>query len=175
MGALDPDVLTWVWLVPAAAAATTAVAVHRWRLVAVAGGVGALTGWLAGLSGGSVAVQVIVVVVVATTGAAVAARYRALVRRGSGLPPGTGGGRLVGMTGTITHHGGSGDARVSLLGDEWRVAGDTDRLAEGDRVRVTGVEGVALVVTRVPAPAPDPRTDPTTDDATRSQTQDGVT
>lgn len=172
MGALDPDVLTWVWLAPAVAAAATAVAVRRWRLVAAAVAVGALTGWLAGLSGGSVAVQAIVAVVVATVVGAVAARYLALVRRGSGLPPGTGGGRLVGMTGTITHHDRAGNARVSLLGgEEWRVAGGTHQLAEGDRVRVTAVEGVALVVTPVPAADPDPATD----DATRSQTQDGVT
>lgn len=101
---------------------------------------------------------------------AVVARYRALVRRGSGLPPGAGGGRLVGMTGTITHHDGAGTVRVDVLGDEWRVAGDTHGLAEGDRVRVTDVEGVALVVTRIAAD-----TDPATDDATRSQPQDGAT
>lgn len=101
---------------------------------------------------------------------AVVARYRALVRRGSGLPPGAGGGRLVGMTGTITHHDGAGTVRVDVLGDEWRVAGDTHGLAEGDRVRVTDVEGVALVVTPIAAD-----TDPATDDATRSQPQDGAT
>ncbi len=111
----------------------------------------------------------LVLAAVAAVGA-LAARYRALVRRGSGLPPGTGGGRLVGMTGTITHHDGAGDTRVSVLGDEWRVAGETDDLTEGDRVLVTGVEGVALVVTPAPAAAPDPA-----DDATRPQTQDGVT
>lgn len=125
MGALDPDVTTWVVLLLAT------------------------------------------VVVVG----AVVARYRALVRRGSGLPPGTGGGRLVGMTGTITRHDGAGDVRVTVLGDEWGVAGDTDRLAEGDTVRVTGVEGVTLVVTPVPAAS----RDTTVDDPRRSQTQDGVT
>lgn len=112
----------------------------------------------------------LVLAAVAAVGA-LAARYRALVRRGSGLPPGTGGGRLVGMTGTITHHDGAGDARVSVLGDEWRVAGDVHELAEGDRVLVTGVEGVALVVT--PAPAAEP--DPAGDQATTSQPQNGVT
>lgn len=123
MGALEPDVSTWVWLVPAVA-----------------------------------------VVVVG-----VAARYRALMRRGSGLPPGTGGVRLVGMTGTITRHDGAGDVRVSVLGDEWRAVGDTDRLAVGDRVRVTDVEGVALAVTPVPAP------DAAEEDATPAQPQDGAT
>ncbi len=102
---------------------------------------------------------------------ALAARYRALVRRGSGLPPGTGGGRLVGMTGTITHHDGAGDARVSVLGDEWRVAGNAHRFAEGDLVRITGVEGVALVVKLVTAAGPGPAGD----QATTSQSQDGVT
>lgn len=170
MGALDPDVTTWVWLAPAAAAAGTAVAVHRWQLAAAAVAVGALTGWITGLSGGTVVVQIVVAGVVATAVGATAARYRALIRHGSGLPPGTGGGRLVGMTGTITHHDGTGGARVNVLGDEWRVAGDPDAIAEGDRVRVTGVEGVALVVTRVP-----PGPDPATNDATHSQPQDGAT
>lgn len=111
----------------------------------------------------------LVLAAVAAVGA-LAARYRALVRRGSGLPPGTGGGRLVGMTGTITHHDGAGDAHVSVLGDQWRVAGDGQRFAEGDRVRVTGVEGVALVVTPTAAGP-----DPAGDQPATSQPQDGVT
>lgn len=171
MGALEPDVLTWVWLVPAAVGAVVAVVVPRGRLAAAAVTLAALTAWLVGLSGGTVLVQTVVAVAIATVVGAVAARYQELIRRGSGLPPGIGGGRLVGMTGTITHHDGAGDARVSLDGDEWRVAGDTDRLAEGDRVRVTGVEGVALVVTPAPAAAPDENGD----HPPRSQTQDGVT
>lgn len=170
MGALDADVLTWLWLVAAAGAGVASAAAPRSRPVTSAVAVGALTGWLTGLGGAPVGVQAGATVAVATLLAAIVSRYLALVRRGSGLPPGTGGGRLVGMTGTITHHDGAGTARVDVLGDEWRVAGDTHGLAEGDRVRVTDVEGVALVVTPIAAD-----TDPAMDDPTRPQPQDGVT
>lgn len=170
MGALDADVFTWLWLVGAASACAASVVSRRWRPVTSAVAVGALTGWLTGLAGAPVGVQAGATVAVAAVLAAVVSRYLALVRRGSGLPPGAGGGRLVGMTGTITHHDGAGTARVDVLGDEWRVVGDTRGLAVGDRVRVTDVEGVALVVTPIAT-----ETDPATDDATRSQPQDGVT
>lgn len=87
-------------------------------------------------------------------------RYRALVRRGNTLPPGAGGGRLVGMTGVVTRapdaHRPDPRARVTVLGDEWPVADghDSDDLGLGDRVRVIEVEGVALRV--VPTSEDDP-------------------
>ena len=174
MGALDPDVSTWVWLTLAAGATGVAVAVRRWRLPAAAVALGALVGWLTGLSGGTVAVQALLAGGVAVVVGATAARYLALVRQGSGLPPGTGGSRLVGTTGTITHHDEAGITRVRVLGDEWPVAGGAPGLSEGDHVRVTAVEGVALVVTPATA-STDPTVDPAPDDASHPQPQDGVT
>lgn len=79
-------------------------------------------------------------------------RYRMLERRGSGLPPGTGGARLVGMTGeVVAAPRDSTPAQVQVLGEQWRVARGAAGLTIGDRVVITDVEGVGLVVEAVDA------------------------
>lgn len=77
-------------------------------------------------------------------------RYRALDRAGSPLPPGAGGARLIGTTGTVSvaHEPGVARGRVLVLGDEWGVADDVStRLTVGDTVVVDEVVGTRLVVT----------------------------
>ena len=83
-------------------------------------------------------------------------RYRALERAGSALPPGAGGARMVGTTGTVVaDHVPEGQrGRVRVLGEEWAIADAVgERLQAGQEVRVQRVSGTRLVV--VPAPAAD--------------------
>jgi membrane protein implicated in regulation of membrane protease activity len=76
-------------------------------------------------------------------------RYRALERAGSGLPPGVGGARLVGVTGEVVadHVPPGRRGRARVLGEEWALADDvTVQLRAGSTVRVTDVVGTRLVV-----------------------------
>ena len=76
-------------------------------------------------------------------------RYRTLARSGTGLPPGVGGGRMVGTTGTVTgeHVPGTQRGTVHVLGEDWTVADVVVvPLDVGDTVTVERVVGTRLVV-----------------------------
>lgn len=76
-------------------------------------------------------------------------RYRALERAGTPLPPGAGGARMVGTTGTVVvdHVPGEQRGQVHVLGEDWSIADAVDRrLPVGTTVRVERVTGTRLVV-----------------------------
>ena len=81
-------------------------------------------------------------------------RYRTVIRRGSGLPPGVGGTRLVGMTAEVVRTVGGRDQEVGavrVLGDVWPARTRGRVLARpGTTVRIVDVEGTRVVVEAVP-------------------------
>lgn len=104
-------------------------------------------------SPGSTWVGALVVAVGLLLVVALFVRYRRLERAGTPLPPGTGGARMVGASGTVVadHLPGQQRGRVRVLGEEWGVADAvTDPLHTGEHVRVREVTGTRLVVVKEP-------------------------
>ncbi len=90
--------------------------------------------------------KVIVPVVAATTGIfvfAISAGIRAQMRK-----PATGFEGLIGQVGVVRTPV-DPDGQVFVRGEIWRAVSDGGRLGEGERVRIVGVDGLTLRVTRV--------------------------
>lgn len=163
----------WTWLWAAVACAGGAVALvrgvraRRTDRVVVAGlvvAVSALAATLLATAGVRPAVQAAVALGTATVLALVVGRWAALVARGSGLPPGVGGGRLVGSEAMVVRtadRAGTATARVRVLGDDWGLVDEPDPpLRAGEAVRVVAVQGTRLEVVRVRPPGDAPHDAP---------------
>ncbi len=90
--------------------------------------------------------KVIVPVVAATTGIfvfAISAGIRAQMRK-----PATGFEGLIGQVGVVRTPV-DPDGQVFVRGEIWRAVSDGGRIGEGERVRIVGVDGLTLRVTRV--------------------------
>lgn len=167
------DPWPWLWGALALGAATTG-AVLRIRRVGgpraaaacVAVTVATLAAALAAAAGAEPAVQATTALGTGATLALVLVRWERLAARGSGLPPGVGGGRLVGATGVVRRPaaGPGTTALVRVLGDDWGLRTEPDPpLRAGEEVRVVAVDGTRLVVERVRPPGEAPPGTPSSD------------
>lgn len=170
------DPWPWLWGALALVAAAAGV-VLRLRGVggprtAAACAVVTVAGLAAALSATAGAGPVVQATTALGTGATLALvlfRWERLARRGSGLPPGVGGGRLVGATGVVRRPAAGPDttALVRVLGDDWGLRTEPEPpLRAGEEVRVVAVDGTRLVVERVRPPGDTPHDTPSSDTPT---------
>lgn len=147
---LDLTLWPWIWLVVGVVVAVIELTVLSGSLMVLPFAVSALVAALLGFAGVAIELQWLAFTVGGGILFAVFWRYQSLVQQGTPLPPGVGAVRLVGMTGVVTRtvepDATARPGEVRVLGETWTVLADGTHLAEGTRVRVTGVEGTRIRV-----------------------------
>jgi len=176
MELLGTDPWPWLWGAVALAAAAAGIALwlredagSRSVAASLVVTIAALAASLTAAAGAGPPVQATTAAGTAAVLALVLARWDGIARRGSGLPPGVGGGRLVGATGVVRHPAATPDATalVRVLGDDWGLLAEPDPpLRAGEQVHVVAVHGTRLVVERVRPPGDAPRDTPPSDGPT---------
>jgi len=153
---LDPDVWPWIWLGAAVVFALVELVFVGGSFIILPWAVSAFVAAILAFYDVPIEVQWTVFVFGGAILFFILYRWAQRFMRDAPRVPGVGAGRMVGMTGIVTTEISPDDhdrrGRVRIEGETWNALADGDGgIAEGQRVKVLGVQGTRVVVAPIVA------------------------